>query len=331
MPSNPRSSSGRRQRESDAVETVIVAREEITVESELAEATPLESEIRLDERAHCPWPPDLNPEWIGAAGKLFRLAVLDRYGVFRVAVQICAKVASGDGSIVPRDTEVACRAYELNQLLAADPGPAALNFAANGYNQLLPTLRAYAGSLCTIADYLPVSADELDVPKGVAFSAGNALFDLQLAASQVGMGIAGCVAGEVDPVAGACIELLGNPSLLCACGAYDTTELFNQYNGTKSYNDVCRLLCGSERLLLDAATQLPNDACSTDYQIDDAVVTAGLLFNAADESLNPGAASSLPARTTAASSFKWAAAIAAMRQPTALPAPMGRYRLSTSS
>ena len=325
--------SGRRRPAADPAETVIVTREELTVESELAEATPLEAEIARAELNNCPWPPDLNEEWIGAAGRLFRVAVLNQYGVFRVATQICARVASGDGSIVPRDAEVACQAYVLNQVLSVDPvdpSPAALNFASIAYRQLLPPLRSYAQTLCAIANYLPVGAEELDVPKGVAFSAGDALFDLQLVASKVGMGIAGCVADEVDPVARDCIELLGNPDLLCACGAYDTTELFDRFYGQNSYNDVCRMLCASERLLLDAATQLPNDACSTDYTIDDPVVTAGLLFNAADERLNPTVTSSSAGRS-AASSFKWAGAIAAMRQTTAMPARLSRFGLTAPS
>jgi hypothetical protein len=151
-----------------------------------------------------------------------------------------------------------------------------------------------------------------------------------VAASRVGRGIAGCVAGEVDPVAEACIELLSNPSLLCAAGVYDTTELFNQYNGSKSYNDVCRLLCGSKRLLFDAAAQLPSDACSTDYQIDDEVVRAGMMFNGGDESVNPGVTGSLPARPAAAGQFRWAGAIATMRRTTAIPAPTSRFRLTAN-
>lgn len=330
----------RRQPIGEPVDKETVERESMTIESEVVEPTPLESGVTVTSkeftvghlnRDNCPWPPDLNGEWIDAAGKLFRLAVLQQYGVFQVAIQICAKVASG--SIIPKDAEVACRAYELNQILAYDPSPAALSFSSNAYRQLLPVLRTYAQTLYDVASIVSDRAEKLEgleVSKSLAFSAGDALFNLQLTASKAGMGIAGCVAREVDPVAESCIALLDNHSLLCACGAYDTTDLFNQYHGTNSYNDVCRLLCGSERLLHHAAEQLPNDACSTDYTIQDQVLSAGLLFNAADRSLNPAVTGSSAVRP-AAPALRWTAAVEMIRQTSAMPARLGRAGLTASS
>jgi hypothetical protein len=247
---------------------------------------------------------------------LLRLAVLNEYKIFEIARTLCADIVSGTGAVV-RDTTVACSAFELHRKFErGELTPASLVFVARVYRQLIPPLRTFAQAVHAIANHQPAPIEGAHVSglsKGVVFQAGPALFTLQSVASVAGAGVAKCLAEHLDPLAADSIALLNEPSLLCAYGAYDTAALFDRMAGPKNYPDVCRLLCASEMLMFEAASSLQGP-CTVDYQVQDEVVDAALLWCAADRVLN---STSTPAAQPGARSqltgYLWASALVANR------------------
>jgi hypothetical protein len=262
------------------------------------------------EDAACLWAPDVNVEWINATAALFHLSVLDQFGVFKVATSVSADIAAG--KIVPKDARVACEGYDLN-LEFAKPPPitTALSYASSVYAQVVPYMRARARTLCEVGARLKGAegAEVFGLSREVLFRANESRLNLQVAASHSGIGIAKCVADQVHDLAQRCTTLLGEPSLWCACGVYDATDLFDQRYGQNQYPEVCQLLYGAEKIMKDAASEPLGDTSLIDYKVHDDVVDAGMTFFASDQALNPTPQSTALAaapRPTATSVFQMA-------------------------